>query len=84
MNSIHSSSQGVPRNKEPESEWKAKRQFILESISKLQSDKKAEAVHKEESAPKSNLEMKMTLQLMKGEMPQIYVDLLTRFTVLLA
>lgn len=84
VNSIHSSSQGVPRNKDPESEWKAKRQFILESISKLQSDKKAEAVHKEESAPKSNLEMKMNLQLMKGEMPQVYVDLLTRFTVLLA
>ena len=81
VNSIHSAAHEVPGGKSPESEWKAKRQFILESISKLQRDKKAETEQKRDETPKSNLEKKMNVQLMKGELPQVYVDLLTRFTV---
>ena len=81
VNSIHSAAHEVPGGKSPESEWKAKRQFILESISKLQRDKKAETAQKRDETPKSNLEKKMNVQLMKGELPQVYVDLLTRFTV---
>ena len=81
VNSIHSAAHEVPGCKAPESEWKAKRQFILESISKLQRDEKAETVQKRDETPKSNLEKKMNVQLMKGELPQVYVDLLTRFTV---
>lgn len=82
VNSIHSTANAISGGKTPENEWKAKRQFILESISKLQKDKEPETLQKRDGSPKSNLEKKMNVQLMKGELPQIYVDLLTRFTVI--
>lgn len=69
VNSIHSAAHEVPGGKSPESEWKAKRQFILESISKLQRDKKAETAQKEMKLLKSNLEKKNECPTDEGRTP---------------
>jgi len=61
-----------------------KKQQLLASIQNLQ-DKSSVPVKKEETESKeksvSSAQMKMNVQLMRGEIPQVYNDLLTRFTV---
>ena len=68
----------------PENEWRTKKQQLLASIQNLQ-DKSSVPAKKEEKEGKeksvSSSQMKMNLQLMRGEIPQVYSDLLTRFTV---
>lgn len=68
----------------PENQWRMKKQQLLASIQNLQ-DKSSVPVKKEETESKeksvSSAQMKMNVQLMRGEIPQVYNDLLTRFTV---
>ena len=82
IQSIQSSA--TTKKETPESEWRTKRQLLLDSIQSLQ-DKSSAPVKKEEVDSKeksiSSAQMKMNVQLMRGELPQVYSDLLTRFTV---
>lgn len=82
IQSIQSSA--TAKKETPESEWRTKRQALLDSIQNLQ-DKSSVSVKKEKVESKeksvSSAQMKMNVQLMRGEIPQVYSDLLTRFTV---
>ena len=60
----------------PENQWRMKKQQLLASSVPV---KREETESKEKSV--SSAQMKMNVQLMRGEIPQVYNDLLTRFTV---
>ena len=64
-----------------ETNWKRRRNEILSSLSKIQGTAVAPKPIEEKEQPLNKEEVRMNLQLMRGEVPQVYKDLLLRFKV---
>ncbi|KAK8798473.1 hypothetical protein WA588_003554 [Blastocystis sp. NMH] len=65
----------------PSHQWKRRRDIILHAIQELEVDMDCPSKQVKRNTEKRKEHVKMDIQLMNGEIPQTYIDLLTRFRV---